>query len=76
MGKLFFTEEHQLTETSPVVQWLKLHAFNARGPGSIPLQGNRSHMLQLKIPHAATKKLSHMKILHDATKTWRSQINK
>ena len=76
MGKLFFIEKHQLTETSPVVQWLKLHASNARGPGSIPVQGNRSHMLQLKILHAATKKRSHMKIVHAATKTWCSQINK
>ena len=46
----------------PVVQWLKLHAPNAGGPGSIPGQGTRSHMLQprvhmpqLNILHAATK---------------------
>ena len=49
--------------TSLVVQWLRLHASNAGGPGLIPGQGTRSHMLQLKIPHAATK-------------TWHSQINK
>ena len=30
-------------------------AANAGGPGSIPGQGTRSHMLQLKIPHAVTK---------------------
>ncbi|TEA25208.1 hypothetical protein DBR06_SOUSAS1010096, partial [Sousa chinensis] len=34
---------------SLVVQWLRLHAPNAGGPGSIPGQGTRSHM------HAATK---------------------
>ena len=29
--------------TSPVVQWLKFCAPNARGPGSIPGQGTRAH---------------------------------
>ena len=38
-----------------VVQWLRLHAPNAGGPGSIPGQGTRSLMLQLKIPHTATE---------------------
>ncbi|TEA33833.1 hypothetical protein DBR06_SOUSAS19410004, partial [Sousa chinensis] len=32
---------------------LRLHAPSAGGPGSIPAQGTRSHMPQLKIPHAA-----------------------
>ena len=41
--------------TSLVVQWLRLRAPNARGPGSIPGQGTRSHMPQLKIPRAATE---------------------
>ena len=48
--------------TSLVVQWLRLCAPNAAGPGSIPGQGTRSHMpqlrvhmLQLKILCAATK---------------------
>ena len=41
--------------TSLVVQWLRLRTPNARGPGSIPGQGTRFHMPQLKIPHAATK---------------------
>ena len=52
-----------------VVQWLRLLAPNAGGPRSIPGQGTtpphaqlRVRMLQLKIPHAATK-------------TWHSQIN-
>ena len=31
--------------TSLVVQWLRLHAPNAGGPGSIPGQGTRSHIL-------------------------------
>ena len=30
---------------SPVVQWLKLNAPDGGGPGSIPGQGTRSHML-------------------------------
>ena len=48
--------------TSVVVQWLRLCTPNAGGPSSIAGQGTRSHMLQLrvcmlqlKIPHAATK---------------------
>ena len=49
--------------TSLVVQWLRLHAPNAGAPGSIPSQGPRSHMPQLKIPCAATK-------------TWHSQVKK
>ena len=38
--------------TSLVVQWLRLPALNAGGPGSIPGQGTRSHMPQLR-PGAA-----------------------
>ena len=54
------------------------------GPGSIPGQGTRSHMLQLrvcmpqlKIPHAATKDphTQQMKIPCVATRTQRSRIN-
>ena len=41
--------------TSLVVQWIRLRAPNAGGRGSIPGQRTRSRMLQLKIPHAATK---------------------
>ena len=40
---------------SRVVQWLRHHSPNAGSPGSIPGQGTRSHMTQLKILHAATK---------------------
>ena len=32
-----------------MVQWLRLHAPNAGGLGSIPGQGTRSHMLQLRV---------------------------
>ena len=32
-----------------MVQWLRLHSPNAGGPGSIPGQGTRSHMLQLRV---------------------------
>ena len=41
--------------TSLVVQWLRLKAPNAGGLSSIPGQGTRSRMPQLKIPHASTK---------------------
>ena len=34
--------------TSLMVQWLRLQAPNARGLSSIPSQGTRSHMLQLR----------------------------
>ena len=35
--------------TSLVVQWLRLHALNAGGLSSIPDQGTRSRMLQLRV---------------------------
>ena len=38
-----------------MVEWLRLCAPNAGVPDLIPGQGTRSHMLQLKIPHAETK---------------------
>ena len=38
-----------------MVQWLRLHDHNVGGTGSIPDQGTRSHMPQLKILRAATK---------------------
>ena len=49
----------QTVGTFLVVQWLRLYAPSAWGPGSIPGQGTRSHMPQLKILHAATKILCH-----------------
>ena len=41
-----------LRGTSPVVQWLRLCAPNARGPGLIPGQGTRSHVPQLSVLRA------------------------
>ena len=35
--------------TSPVIQWLRLHALNAGSPSSIPGQGTRSCMPQLRL---------------------------
>ena len=42
-------------ETSLGVRWLRLRAPNAGGPASIPGQGTRFHMPQLKILSAAMK---------------------
>ena len=57
LGKMKVTRGHSL-----VGQWLRLCAPNAGGLGSIPGQGTRSHMPQLrvytpqlKIPQATTK---------------------
>ena len=61
-------------DTSLVVQWLRLHAANAGGPGWIPGQGTRSRMAQLsvhvlqKIPHAAVKIKDPMQLRLDAAK--------
>ena len=42
--------------TSLVAQWIRLHALNAGGPGSISGQGTRSHMYATtKSSHATTK---------------------
>ena len=66
--------------TSLVVQWLRLSTPNARGLGSIPGQGTRSHVPQLKNPHATAKR-SYMlhrrwKMLYATSKTWCNQRNK
>ena len=45
-----------ITGISLLVQGLRLCAPNVGGPGSIPGQGIRSHMLQLKIPHSQINK--------------------
>ena len=67
-------------------QWLRTCSSNAGGSSSIPGQGTRSHMpqlrvdmTQLKLLHALTER-SHMtqlkvKILCATTKTWHRQIN-
>ena len=52
-----------------MVQWLRLQAHNARGPGLIPSQGTRSHMPQLRVH------MPQLKSPHAATKTRHSQIN-
>ena len=42
--------------TSLVIQWLRLRTANAGGLGSIPGQGTRSHMLQLRVHMLQLKK--------------------
>ena len=66
----FFFLKTVTTGTSLVVQWLRLHAPNAGRPGSIPGQGTRSHMLQLRVC------VPQIKMLRATAKTWHSQINK
>ena len=51
-----------MAKTPLVVQWLRLHAPNVGGQGSIPAQGSSSHMLQLGVC------MPQLKILHAATK--------
>ena len=38
-----------------MVQGLRLCAPNTGGPGSIPGQGTRFHMSQIRVSHGATK---------------------
>jgi len=56
------TEQQQQQKGGPMVKWLRFYNPNSGSPGSIPGQGTRSHMPQLrvrmpqvKISHAATK---------------------
>ena len=44
--------------TSLVIQWLTICTPNAGGPGSIPGQGTRYHMLQLRF-HMLKLKILH-----------------
>ena len=61
-----FSNQDNILGTSLVVQWLRLQALKARGPGClIPDQGIRSYMLQ-----------GRSKILDAETKTQHSQIYK
>ena len=62
-------EQESWARASLVVQWLRLCAPNAGGPGSTPDLGTRSHMLQLRI------RIPQLRILHVSMKTWCSQIN-
>ena len=66
-------------ETSLVVQRLRLHAPNAGGRGSIPVQRTRSHMPQLRAgmpQEQSCMPQQRPKIPSAAIKTWHSQINK
>ena len=62
-----------------VVQWLRLWAPSAEGPGLIPGQENRPRMLQLRV-HTRSERFrvpqQRSQILGAATKTWSNQINK
>ena len=51
-----------------VLQWLKLHIPSAGFPDSIPDQGSRSHMQQLRV------QMLQLKSPCTITKTWCSQI--
>ena len=70
--------------TSLVVQWLRLWSPNAGNLHSIPGQGSRFHMLQLKSSHVQLRilmlqlriRLLQLKIPHATAKTLCSQINK
>ena len=64
--------QNKLWGTSLVIQWLRLHTPNAEGPSSIPGQGTRCPMLQLRV----CMQQWWSKILCAATKTWHNQINK
>ena len=57
------TEKEELIGIPLVVHWLRLHASNAGGPGSIPGWGTRSHILPLRVYELQ------LKILHAATET-------
>ena len=63
-----------------MVQWLRLHAPNAKGPGSISGWGTRSYRLQLEILHATTKTRSSqihiIKINQQSFKYWQNQYLK
>ena len=57
---------------SLMVQWLGLHTPRAGGPSSIPGQGTRSHMPQLRV-HMLQQRLN---IQSASTETQGSQMNK
>ena len=44
----FFKEVYKIGTSLAKVHWLRLHTPSAGDLGSIPRQGTRSHMLQLK----------------------------
>ena len=49
------TSQTKLNCDFPGIRWLRLQAPNAGGLGSILDQGNRSHLLQLKVPNVSVK---------------------
>ena len=53
---------------SLMVQWLRLCASSAGGPGSIPGQANISYMLQRR------DRMLQLKLLHATTNTWHTNI--
>ena len=55
---------------SLVAQWLRLCTLRAGGLRSIPAQGTRAHLFQLKMPCAATKhrRLRLLQLRHGAAK--------
>ena len=52
--------------TSLVVQWLTLQVSNAGGPGFIPDQGTRAHILQLRPGAAKLKKKKRAMLFNDS----------
>ena len=71
--EFFLIQFSQYQESSPkgtslVVQWLRLHASDAGGLGSISGQGRKSHMLQLRL---STAKYTHKwKYIYILISTW------
>ena len=55
--------------TSLLVQWLRICAPNAEGPGLIPGQGTGSHMLKLRVcmPHLKRSHMLQLNIQHATT---------
>ena len=65
LGKILndlYTIKNRISGTYLVIQWLRLHAPNAMDLGSIPGQGTRSHMQQVRVH------LLQVKILCTATR--------
>ena len=72
MEKIDQNSPNRILGTSLVVQWLRLHTPKAGGPSSVPSQGIRSHMLQLRVHMLQLKNVQHTannKGPHAATET-------
>ena len=59
------SQKHLLDRTSFVIPWLRLHTPSAGDLGSIPGQGNRTHMLQLRVLTLQPKKKNLMSFSED-----------